>query len=162
VHAAGSGFGEAALAAVRATNLLFPVEKTRLAEALRGPSADKIVRAAARFTLGEGAAALADMEAALKPHQIAKWIVVTYLPFLWRPGAHMFLKPEVTKEFADRVGHPYASVYAPRLDMAVYNSLLDLTEHTENEIAGLKPRDRIDVQSFIYVVGRYKEKSGES
>jgi hypothetical protein len=30
----------------------------------------------------------------------------------------VFLKPEVTKDFAERVGHRFASDYEPRLDIA--------------------------------------------
>jgi hypothetical protein len=93
----------------------------------------------------------------LKPHESAKWTVVTYLPFLWRPEQHMFLKPEATKDFAERVGHRFASVYEPGLDIAAYDSLLDLAVQTATELADLNPRDRIDVQSFIWVVGDYKE-----
>ena len=44
---------------------------------------------------------------------------MTHLPFLWRPGTHMFLKPEVTKDFAARVGHRFASDYEPRLKLDV-------------------------------------------
>jgi len=150
-------FGEAVLAVFRATNLLSPFEKTRLQEVLRGRSADPFIRAAARFTLNPTTAALLDMERALKPHDAAKWTVVTYLPFLWRPEAHMFLKPEVTKDFAARVGHRFASDYEPRLRLDVYQSLLDLASETEQELADLDPRDRIDVQSFIWVVGDYKQ-----
>lgn len=157
--ATGSGFGEAILAAFRSTNLLSPFEKTRLQDVLRGSNADPFVQAAARFTLGEGKPALLDMERALKPHDNAKWTVVTYLPFLWRPEEHMFLKPEVTKDFAARVGHRFASDYEPRLNIGVYESLLDLANKTTTELADLKPRDRVDVQSFIWVVGDYKEES---
>jgi len=39
--------------------------------------------------------------------------------------------------------------------MAVYDSLLDLIARTEQEIADLHPRDRIDVQSFIWAIGDY-------
>ena len=77
--------------------------------------------------------------------------------FLWRPETHMFLKPEVTRDFAARVGHRFASDYEPRLKLDVYHSLLDLASETEQELADLKPRDRIDVHSFIWVVGDYKE-----
>jgi hypothetical protein len=155
--ATGSGFGEAILSVYRATNLLSPFEKVRLQDVLRGPAADPFIRAAARFALGEGKTALAAIEQALKPHDNAKWTVATYLPFLWRPQAHMFLKPEVTKDFAARVGHRLANDYEARLDIGVYESLLDLAAKTEAEIADLKPRDRIDVQSFIWVIGDYKE-----
>jgi len=136
-----SGLGEAALAVFRATNLLSPFEKVRLQDVLRGPAADAFLRAAARFALGEGKPALLDMERALKPHESAKWTVATYLPFLWRPEEHMFLKPEVTNDFAVRVGHRFASDYEPRLDFAVYESLLDLVSKTAVELAELKPRD---------------------
>jgi hypothetical protein len=155
--ATGSGFGEAILSVFRATNLLSPFEKTRLQDLLRGPDADPFIRAAAQLTMGDAKPALVDMERLLKPHDSAKWTVVTYLPFLWRPEHHMFLKPEVTKDFASRVGHRFASDYEPRLDIRVYESLLDLAARAAGELADLKPRDRIDVQSFIWVVGDYKE-----
>lgn len=151
------GFGEEVLSVFRATNLLSPFEKARLQDVLRGRSADPFIQAAAQFTLDGSRATLLDMERALKPHAAAKWTVATYLPFLWRPEAHMFLKPEVTKDFAARVGHRFASDYEPRLNLDVYRSLLDLVTETEHELAELEPRDRIDVQSFIWVVGDYKE-----
>ena len=153
----GSGYGEAVLGVFRATNLLSPFEKTRLQDVLRGPAADPFVRAAASFTLGDTKSALLEMEAALKPHGSAKWTVVTYLPFLWWPEEHMFLKPEAGKDFAQRVGHRFAHDYEPQLDIAVYESLLDLASRTAAELAELEPRDRIDVQSFIWVIGNYKE-----
>jgi hypothetical protein len=151
----GAGFGEPILAVFRATNLLSPFEKTRMQGVLRGPAADAFVQAAARFTLGEGKPALLEMERVLKPHDNAKWTVATYLPFLWRPDQHMFLKPDVTNDFAARVGHRLSLDYEARLDLAVYESLLDLVDQTEKELADLKPRDRIDVQSFIWIVGNY-------
>jgi hypothetical protein len=141
----------------RARNLLYPVEKTRLQNLLRGPEADKFVRAAAAFANETSANSLRDMESTLKPHENAKWTVVTYLPYLWRPDHHMFLKPEVTKDFAARVGHPFASQYEARLDFSVYRSLLDLVRKTEEALTPLKPRDRIDIQSFIWIVGDYRE-----
>ena len=89
------------------------------------------------------------------------WPAATYLPFLWEPDTQMFLKPEVTKDFADRVGHPFARTYSARLDPEVYESLLDLARETTEEIASLKPVDRIDIQSFIWVVGAYKDSDPE-
>ena len=52
---------------------------------------------------------------------------------------------------------PLRSDYDSRLDLGVSESLLDLTSKTALELAGLKPRDRIDVQSFIWVVGDYQD-----
>ena len=87
------------------------------------------------------------------------WTVATYLPFLWRPDAHMYLKPEATRDYATRVGHPLASLYKPQLNFDVYTSLLDLADETSRELSDLDPRDRIDILSFIWVVGDYKEDS---
>jgi hypothetical protein len=41
----------------------------------------------------------------------------------------------------------------------VYESLLDLVAKTEAELTDLNPRDRIDIQSFIWVVGDYKDET---
>jgi hypothetical protein len=71
----------------------------------------------------------------------------------------MFLKPEVTKDFATRVGHRFASDYEPHLDVGVYESLLDLIATTEGQLVDLRPRDRIDVQSFIWAVSAYEEET---
>ncbi len=153
----GTGFGEAVLSAYRATNMLSPFEKTRLEPLLRGPDADSFIRAAARFTMGDVAPALAAMDIILTKHGSAKWTVATYLPFLWRPEQHMFLKPIVTQDFAARVGHLFAHDYSPALEVSVYTSLLDLMAETWTELAELNPRDNIDLQSFVYVVGDYRE-----
>ena len=155
--ATGSGHGEAVLAAFRRTNLLYPVEKTRLQKLLRGGDADAFVRAAARFALGEHKPALAAMERLLRPHDDAKWTVVTYLPFLWRPEEHIFLKPEVTKDFAARVQHPLEHRYDAELRPDVYESLLDLAAEIRKHFSDLEPRDMIDIQSVIWVVGDYRD-----
>jgi hypothetical protein len=59
-----SGLGEAVLPVFRATNLLSPFEKVRLQDVLRGPQADDLVRAAARFALGSALGHGARAEAA--------------------------------------------------------------------------------------------------
>lgn len=153
----GSGLGQAVLSVFQATNMLSRFEIARIADVLRGRDADAFVQAAARFADDATAATLSAIERVLGPHDCAIWTVATYLPFLWRPEAHMFLKPEATKDFAVRVGHPFASVYRAQLDFDVYLSLLDLANETSNELSDLDPRDRIDIQSFIWVVGDYRE-----
>lgn len=155
--ATGSGHGEAVLRAYRATNLLYPIEKTKMQGVLRGGDGDAFIRAAARFALGEGKSALRTMKTLLRPHDNAKWTVVTYLPFLWRPEAHMFLKPEVTKDFAERVGHSFARSYSADLDMRTYDDLLDLAADIRGAFADLSPRDMIDVQSALFVAEGYRD-----
>jgi hypothetical protein len=153
----GKGLGELVLAVFRATNLLAPFEMMRVQDLLRSTSADSFIHAAAQFACGAGAQALKEMAQLANPHEAAKWTVVTYLPYLWLPTTHMFLKPGVTKDFAERVGHSFVDRYTTTIDIAVYDSLLDLVATTEQEIADLKPQDRIDVQSFIWVVGAYTD-----
>lgn len=153
----GTGYGEAVLSAYRATNLLSPFEKTRLDPVLRGPDADAFIQATARFAMGDVAPALDTLERILAKHDNAKWTVVTYLPFLWRPEVHMFLKPRVTQDFAERVGHSFAHDYSPALGPEVYASLLDLVAVTKAELSDLQPRDNIDLQSFVWTVGEYKD-----
>jgi len=139
------------------TNLLSSFEQIRIRNVLLGPHGPAFARAAAQFTDGDLAGGLAGMEVALKAHGPASWPLVTYLPFLWRPNDHMYLKPQVTRDFADRVGHPFAQAYSAGLKPAVYKSLMELVTQTEAEISDLQPRDYIDIQSFIWVVGAYEE-----
>lgn len=56
-----------------------------------------------------------------------------------------------------RVGHPFADIYEARLVPAVYRSLIGLAERTQAEVADPKPRDLIDIQSFIWTVGAYRD-----
>ncbi|HUO23052.1 MAG TPA: hypothetical protein VMU59_11105 [Caulobacteraceae bacterium] len=157
--ATGTGYGAAVRRVFQATNMLSPFEKPRIGDVLKGPNADAFVRGAARFALGDVEAGLAEMEKAAKADGAAKWIVATYLPFLWRPDVHVFLKPEVTKDYAERVGHRYGDVYEPALRPEIYESLRDLYAKTGAAIADLSPRDNIDLQSFIWVVGEYTDEN---
>lgn len=157
----GSGFGKAILAVYQATNLLSPFEMMRIKDALTAPEADAFIRGAARFATDDIERGLREMERALKPHDVAKWTAVTYLPFLWRPDAHMFLKPMVTREFAERVGHPFCDNYRPHLAPSVYASLLDLVAGARASVADLEPADNIDIQSYIWTVGAYGEQDAE-
>lgn len=151
----GSGHGDAIKSVFNKTNLLSPFEKMRVNDALKSDQADQFIRGAARMASGEIKLGLSEMEKALKPHDAAKWTAVTYLPFLWQPSDHMFLKPKVTKDFSERVGHPFFNNYETQLKVEVYESLLDLANTTEGQITALGPRDRIDIQSFIWVIGEY-------
>lgn len=139
------------------TNMLSLQESTRLRETLAGPNGAAFVRAAAAFTDGDRTAGLAGMRAAVAPHGAATWPIATYLPFFWAPATQMFLKPEATRDFAERIGHRFAVDYSAEHQPAVFESLLDLADLTARAIAGLEPADRIDVQSFIWVVGRYTD-----
>ena len=144
------------------TNLLSPFEQSRVREALRGASGPAFIGGAAALALGDVSGGLRDITAATRDYGPLSWPIATYLPFLWRPDTEMFLKPQVTRDFAERVGHPFAHPYRAQLDPEVYLSLLDLAAETEQRLAGMGVRDRIDVQSYIWVVGAYTDADAEA
>jgi hypothetical protein len=153
-----NGDTQAVLNVFRATDLVDPRwERPTVVDLLQSDDGDAFIRSVARFAHTPGDATLRAVEAVLQPHGAAKWMIVTYLPFLWQPIGNMFLKPAVMKDYANRIGHRFALDYEPTLDFAVYESLLDLAASTEREIVKLRPRDRIDIQSFIWVVGSYQK-----
>lgn len=128
----GGGFGEAILSVFQATEMLFPVEKAKIADMLREQDADAFVQAAAKFTSEPTESTLFKLGQVLRPYECNYWTIVTYLPFLWNPETHMYLKPGVTQDFAERVGHPFKSLYDSQLEFDVYKSLLDLANKTSN------------------------------
>lgn len=137
------------------TNLLASFEQARVRDVLKSDSGPAWVRGAAAVARGDYDSGLKAMQEAMRPYGQPSWPAATYLPYLWSPDAQMFLKPQVTVDFAERVGHPFARDYDSALTGDCYRSLLDLTERTRREIATLNPRDNIDVQSFIWIVGAY-------
>lgn len=139
------------------TNLLSRFEAARMTELLRSKEGPAFVRAAASFTLDPTQASLNSMERALLPHGRGSWPLVTYFPYLWAPDTQMFLKPEATMDFAVRIGHHLSRSYESALRVGVYHSLLELAASTQADISDLHPQDRIDVQSFIWVVGAYTD-----
>lgn len=139
------------------TNLLSPFEAARFNEILNSPEGPTYLRAAASFTQEPLQRTLDAMVKAINPHGAATWPLLTYLPYLWAPDRHMFLKPEATTDFATRVGHQFAREYDSDRRLDVYQSLLEFASWTEKQIGDLQPADRIDVQSFIWVVGSYTD-----
>ncbi|MBP0447330.1 hypothetical protein J8J14_21410 [Roseomonas sp. SSH11] len=133
-------------------------ESTRLREIL-AVHGSAFLRAAAAFANGDFNTGIAGMRNAIAPHGTLTWPIATYLPFLWSPDKHMFLKPTATRDFAERIGHRFAIDYDSEIRADVYQSLLDLADDTAAGIAQLNPADRIDVQSFIWVVGEYREEN---
>jgi hypothetical protein len=149
---AGTGDPEAVLSVFRATDMLYPIEKSRVQEVLRSPMANDFIQASANFAGGDRKQSLRELHRILSPFEANKWTIVTYLPFLWKPFEHMFLKPDATKDFAERVGHRFANAYNTDLDLRTYDALLDLAETTTEKLSELVPRDNLDIQSFIWVV----------
>jgi hypothetical protein len=139
------------------TNMMAKFESARLKEVLLGSNGAAFVRGAAAFTAGDYDGGSDQMTRAINPHGRISWPLVTYLPFLWEPELQMFLKPTVTQDFSERVGLRFHHYYDPTPNAQTYRALLKLVEETHSAIAVLQPKDNIDIQSFIWVVGEYRE-----
>jgi hypothetical protein len=64
----------------------------------------------------------------------------------------MFLKPTIVQTCAQRMG--YELHYEPLPNRATYRSLLGFTEFLREGIATLEPKENIDLQTFMYAVGK--------
>lgn len=137
------------------TNMLSRFENARARECLKGATGAAYLNGAAAFAMGDFASGLRAMSQALKPFGNPSWPLMTFLPYLWRPEEIMFLKPEATLKFAQSVGDAFPQHYRAGADIETYQALERLADTAMQKIEELQPRDRIDVQSFIWVVGNY-------
>jgi hypothetical protein len=157
--------GDAAEVARRAvaiesrTNLLFSFEKMALRDAVRS-RAGAAAFAEALFDFLYGRAdprtrfeRWCDAVAALPRRQtrVLTWPIVTVFAFLAQPDVHIFLKPNVTRTAARLRGFDFH--YESRPSWTTYASLLDFAATIRRDLRDLRPRDLIDIQSFIWVQG---------
>ena len=63
----------------------------------------------------------------------------------------MFLKPNVTRRAAEVYGFDF--VYRSKPNWETYSCLLAFADHVRKHQRALKPRDMIDLQSFVWVQG---------
>jgi hypothetical protein len=141
------------------TNLLFSFEKMALRDAVRTADGARV------FALGlyqwlhgtrlidERFEAFVEAVEALPRRQtrVLTWPLVSVFGFIAQPQAHLFLKPNITKEAAKVYHFPFA--YSSRPSWATYENLLEFAALVKDDLADLGPRDMIDVQSFIFVLG---------
>jgi hypothetical protein len=141
------------------TNLLFSFEKMALRDAVRSPAGAQAF-ATALFDLLHGAepldirfsswiAAVADLPR--RQTRVLTWPLVTVFGFLAQPKTHFFFKPMVTREAARRYGMELS--YAARPSWPLYRELLSFVRKVREDIGDLRPRDMIDMQSFLWVQG---------
>jgi hypothetical protein len=83
--------------------------------------------------------------------RVLTWPVVTIFGFLALPDAHFFLKPMVTRLAAREYGFDFE--YRSRPNWATYSSLLEFARTVSRDLRDLRPRDMIDIQSFLWVQG---------
>ena len=142
-----------ALKVSNATNLIFPNEKMSLKDGLQSPDA--------QMQFGEALYALLYGEEELEYRFVAfskvlenidaaKWTTATYFLFIIHPDKYMFVKPTITQYSSELCG--FEVNYKPLLNWLTYKSVLGFSEYIKSEIAELKPRDMIDVQSFMWCI----------
>jgi hypothetical protein len=83
--------------------------------------------------------------------RVLTWPLVTVFGFIAQPRQHVFLKPVVTRTAARAYGFDFR--YESRPSWPVYESLLAFAARVKRDTRDLRPRDMIDLQSFIWVQG---------
>ncbi|MGB9178920.1 MAG: hypothetical protein WCB68_06680 [Pyrinomonadaceae bacterium] len=155
-------FAEVAARAVRIesrTNLLFSFEKMALRDAVKSvEGARTFAEGLYDFLYGAGSAERkferwCETVAALprKQTRVLTWPLVTVFGFIAQPDTHIFLKPNVTRIAAREYGFDFEYKSHPSWD--TYANLLEFAETVRRDLSDLRPRDMIDLQSFIWVQG---------
>jgi len=86
-----------------------------------------------------------------KQTRVLTWPVVTVFVFIAPPETHIFLKPNVTRTAAQEYGFDFH--YKSKPSWGTYTSLLEVPQAVRRDLSELRPRDMIDLQSFIWVQG---------
>ena len=155
-------FSEIAMRAVRIesrTNLLFSFEKMALRDAVKSPAGAKLFAAGLYDFLHGGGRAEEKFARWIgvvsnlprKQTRVLTWPVVTVFGFIAQPSRHMFLKPNVTRIAARE--YEFDFQYVSRPGWKTYESLMEFASFVEHDLRGLRPRDLIDIQSFLWVLG---------
>jgi hypothetical protein len=141
------------------TNLLFSFEKMALRDAVRSPRGAKAF-ATGLFDFLYGPAAVPERferwrstvgSLPRRQTRVLTWPVLTVFPFIAEPRHHIFLKPKATKTAATAYGFDFQYESRPVWD--TYASLLEFAARLRRDLRDLRPRDMIDIQSFIWVIG---------
>ncbi len=86
-----------------------------------------------------------------KQTRVLTWPLVTVFGFIAQPAQHIFLKPMTMRAAARAYG--YDLPYRPRPSWETYGSLLGFAEVVHHDLQDLRPRDMIDIQSFLWIQG---------
>jgi hypothetical protein len=155
-------FKEIAANAVRIesrTNLLFSFEKMALRDAVKSAAgARSFATGLYEYLHGRGADAKrftrwCESVASLPRRQtrVLTWPLVTIWGFIAQPERHFFLKPNVTRTAARAYGFDFQ--YQSKPNWETYANLLALAQTVRRDLRDLRPRDMIDIQSFLWVQG---------
>ncbi len=141
------------------TNLLFSFEKIALRDAVRPPAgAERFAEGLFDWLHGSGRPStrfarwcrtVADLPR--EQTRVLTWPVLTTFGFIARPRVHMMLKPMVTRRAAREYGFDFR--YSATPQWGTYESLLRFSRVIREDLTDWRPRDQIDIQSFIWVLG---------
>lgn len=141
------------------TNLLFSFEKMALRDAVKSVGGAKLFATGLYdFLHGPGnteekfdhwCAVVSALPR--KQTRVLTWPVVTVFGFIAQPDRHIFLKPNVTRLAARAYGFKFH--YESKPSGRIYRQFLDFAQTVRRDLKDLRPRDLIDIQSFIWVQG---------
>ena len=86
-----------------------------------------------------------------KQTRVLTWPLVTVFGFIAQPDTHIFLKPNVTRAATRAYGFDFR--YQSRPNWDTYADYLSFAATIRRDLHDLKPRDMIDLQSFMWVQG---------
>ena len=141
------------------TNLLFSFEKMALRDAVKSrDGAQAFATGLYEFLYGADDMSSkfqrwCDVISTLprKQTRVLTWPIVTVFGFIAQPRVHIFLKPNVTRAAAQEYGFEFQYKSKPAWD--TYANLLQFADIVRRDLRDLRPRDLIDIQSFIWVQG---------
>lgn len=141
------------------TNLLFSFEKMALRDAVKTQPGARLFAEGLHGFLRAGGPARASFERwcetvgrlPRRQTRVLTWPLVTVFGFIAQPDRHMFLKPNVTRLAAREYDFDFQ--YVSRPNWETYESLLAFAGQVRRDHRDLRPRDMIDLQSFIWVMG---------
>lgn len=141
------------------TNLLFSFEKMALRDAVKtNGSAQMFAEGLYEYVYGRKklqqrfdafTGTLSNLPG--KQTRVLTWPLQTVFGFIADPSQHIFLKPNITKIAAKKYDHPF--LYQSKPNWETYEGFLQFAATIERDVAGLQPKDMIDIQSFIWVLG---------
>ncbi len=86
-----------------------------------------------------------------KKSRVLSWPVLTLFPFIAQPSKHIIMKPTAMINASFELG--YDLDYSSKPNFTTYERLLNLSQVLKVDIADLKPKDHMDTQSFLWVIG---------
>jgi hypothetical protein len=140
------------------TNLIFSFEKMALRDGVKGTGARTFAKGLYAFLHGEGSPEIrfdgwikALDALPRKQTRVVTWPTATVFGFIAEPARHLFIKPNVMRRAAAALGIPFHYVSRPNAE--TYAHALGLAKELRRALGDMKPKDMIDLQSFLWVQG---------